>query len=131
MPVTPQCALLQLSRAAVYRKPKPVSAADLELMRLIDEQYLKTPFYGVRKMAVVLSRSGHRVGRKRVIRLAVCCCCCRCEHVATQAMPRFESSRPSQPVRSLRCDFQVWENRRHSRGLAGNGVRGAKLVAPV
>src|SRR6266849_6677197 len=27
----------------------------------------------------------------------------------------------SQPVRSLRCDFQVWENRRHSRGLAGNG----------
>ena len=38
LPVTPQCALLQLSRAAVYRKPKPVSAADLELMRLIDEQ---------------------------------------------------------------------------------------------
>jgi len=38
LPVTPQRALLQLSRAAVYRKPKPVSAADLELMRLIDEQ---------------------------------------------------------------------------------------------
>src|SRR5258706_3118778 len=37
------------------------------------------------------------------------------------ATPRFESWRPSQPVRSLRCDFQVWENRRHSRGLAGNG----------
>jgi hypothetical protein len=37
------------------------------------------------------------------------------------AIPRFESWRPSQPVRSLRCDFQVWENRRHSRGLAGNG----------
>src|SRR5712671_6947689 len=31
------------------------------------------------------------------------------------AIPRFESWRPSQPVRSLRCDFQVWENRRHSR----------------
>ena len=37
------------------------------------------------------------------------------------AIPRFESWRPSQPVRSLRCDFQVWENRRHSRGLTGNG----------
>jgi hypothetical protein len=37
------------------------------------------------------------------------------------AIPRFESWRPSQPVRPLRCDFQVWENRRHSRGLAGNG----------
>lgn len=69
MPVTRQCALLGLSRAAVYRKPKPVSAADLELMRLIDEQYLRTPFYGARKMAVVLTRSGHTVGRKRVTRL--------------------------------------------------------------
>src|SRR6266481_3786848 len=37
------------------------------------------------------------------------------------ATPRFESWRPSHPVRSLRCDFRVWENRRHSRGLAGNG----------
>ena len=37
------------------------------------------------------------------------------------AIPRFESWRPSQPVRSLRCDFQVGEKRRHSRGLAGNG----------
>ena len=37
------------------------------------------------------------------------------------AIPRFESWHPSQPVRSLRCDFQVWENRRHFRGLAGNG----------
>jgi hypothetical protein len=33
------------------------------------------------------------------------------------AIPRFESWRPSQPVRSLRCDFQVWENRRHSQSL--------------
>jgi putative transposase len=60
---------LQLPRAAVYRKPAPMKAADLELMRLIDEQHLKTPFYGARKMAVVLTRSGHKVGRKRVTRL--------------------------------------------------------------
>ena len=46
-----------------------MKAADLELMRLIDEQHLKTPFYGARKMAVVLTRSGHEVGRKRVTRL--------------------------------------------------------------
>ena len=58
-----------MSRAAVYRKPTLAGAGDLELMRLIDEQYLRTPFYGARKMAVVLTRSGHRVGRKRVTRL--------------------------------------------------------------
>ena len=53
----------------MYRKPTLAGADDLELMRLIDERYLKTPFYGARKMAVVLRRSGHHVGRKRVTRL--------------------------------------------------------------
>ncbi len=58
-----------MARAAVYRKPKPVSAADLELMKLMDRLHLEKPFYGARKIAVVLSRSGHKVGRKRVTRL--------------------------------------------------------------
>ena len=38
-------------------------------MRLIDELHLERPFYGARKIAVVLSRCGHAVGRKRVTRL--------------------------------------------------------------
>ncbi len=69
MSVARQCELLCLPRAAVYRKPAPVKEADLELMRLIDGQYLKTPFYGARKMAVILRRMGRNVGRKRVTRL--------------------------------------------------------------
>ena len=58
-----------MARAAVYRKAAPVKAADLELMRLIDKLHLDRPFYGARKIAVVLSRSGYPVGRKRVTRL--------------------------------------------------------------
>ena len=69
LPVTRQCALLDLARSWVYRKPRPVPAADLLLMRLIDEHYMKTPFYGARRLAVVLTRQGHKVGRKRVGRL--------------------------------------------------------------
>lgn len=61
--------MLRLPRAAVYRKPAPVKEADLELMRRIDRLHLEKPFYGARKIAVVLSRSGHKVGRKRVTRL--------------------------------------------------------------
>jgi putative transposase len=53
----------------VYRKPKPVKEADLALMRLIDELHLKRPFFGARKIAFVLSQSGHKVGRHRVTRL--------------------------------------------------------------
>jgi putative transposase len=64
-----QCALLRLPRAAVYRKPSPVKEADLALMRLIDQVHLDWPFYGARKIAFVLSRAGHPVGRKRVTRL--------------------------------------------------------------
>jgi hypothetical protein len=49
-------------------------------------------------MAVVLSRSGHQVRRKRVMRLAVCYCCCRCEHVgnASDAEVRILSAPASQ-----------------------------------
>ena len=46
-----------------------MKAADLELMRLIDKLHLDRPFYGTRKIAVVLCRDGHKVGRKRVTRL--------------------------------------------------------------
>lgn len=45
------------------------SAEDLELMRRIDEQYTRTPFYGSRRMAFVLSKPGKKVNRKRVQRL--------------------------------------------------------------
>ena len=67
--MTRQCALLKLARAGIYRKPPSVKADDLALMRLIDEQHLQWPFYGARKLAVVLARVGHRVGRARVTRL--------------------------------------------------------------
>jgi putative transposase len=69
LPIARQCELLDVARASVYRKPRPVPAADLELMRLIDRQYLKSPYYGARKMAEELTRQGYPVGRKRVGRL--------------------------------------------------------------
>jgi putative transposase len=67
--VTRQCALLRLPRSAVYRKPAPTKKADLELMQRIDKLHLERPFLGARKIAFVLSRDGHKVGRKRVTRL--------------------------------------------------------------
>lgn len=69
LPVVRQCALLDLSRSAVYYLPAAADPADLVLMRLIDEQYLKTPSYGTRRMREALKRQGHIVNRKRVQRL--------------------------------------------------------------
>jgi putative transposase len=48
-----QCQLLDLSRSTYYLPPATESAENLRLMRLIDEQYLKTPFYGSRRMAAL------------------------------------------------------------------------------
>jgi putative transposase len=64
-----QCALLSLNRATLYYRPEPTSAEDLELMRLIDEEHLRHPFYGSRNLRWWLCQSGHPVNRKRVQRL--------------------------------------------------------------
>ena len=53
----------------MYYLPTEAGAEDLELMALIDQQYLKTPFYGSRRMTAWLSNHGHQVNRKRVRRL--------------------------------------------------------------
>lgn len=67
--VANQCRLLCISRSSFYYRSKPVKATDLELMRLIDEQYLKTPTWGSRSMENHLHRLGYKINRKRVQRL--------------------------------------------------------------
>lgn len=64
-----QCRLLKVSRSGWYYKPKEESPFNLSLMRVIDEQFLATPYYGSRQMTRQLRRSGYRVSRKRVRRL--------------------------------------------------------------
>lgn len=64
-----QCELLGISRSTYYYRPRPMSELNLELMRLIDEQYTKTPFYGVPRMTAWLKRQGYEVNHKRVERL--------------------------------------------------------------
>jgi len=64
-----QCDMLKISRSSVYYKRKRVKKEDLELMRLIDKQYLKTPVYGSRSMRNYLRRLGYNINRKRVQRL--------------------------------------------------------------
>jgi putative transposase len=64
-----QCTLLGLPRSTAYYRSCRDDVLDLELMRLMDEQYLKTPFYGVRRFTDWLRDLGHAVGFKRVQRL--------------------------------------------------------------
>jgi putative transposase len=64
-----QCELVSISRASFYRQPADETPENLELMRIIDEAFMETPWYGSRQMARHLRRQGWCVGRKRVRRL--------------------------------------------------------------
>jgi len=67
--ITRQCGLMEINRSGLYYSPVPESEENLLLMRLIDQQYYKTPFYGVRKVTAWLQSLGYNVNRKRVRRL--------------------------------------------------------------
>ena len=69
LPITRQAELLEVSRASVYYLPRPVSEADLELMRRIDALHLEHPFMGARMLRDSLRREGFAVGRKHVATL--------------------------------------------------------------
>ena len=69
--ISRQCELLRLPRSSYYRPRFTCfeSAANLDIMRRIDEEFLRHPFYGSRKMRDYLNREGFQVNRKRVQRL--------------------------------------------------------------
>jgi len=64
-----QCTLLGVSRASLYYQATAKSKENLRLMRLMDEQYTRAPFYGSRRMVAWLRELGYAVNRKRVTRL--------------------------------------------------------------
>lgn len=64
-----QCDLLGLSRATFYREPAGETPLNRVLMRLIDEEYTRAPFYGYRKLTIRLRKHGYAVNHKRVARL--------------------------------------------------------------
>jgi putative transposase len=69
--ISRKCELLQLPRSSYYRPRSSLAKGteNLELMRLIDEEFLRHPFYGSRKMTAYLNRKGIAVNRKRIQRL--------------------------------------------------------------
>lgn len=67
--VTRQCRLLSIHRSGLYYQPCVESPENLDIMRMLDEQYFKTPFYGVRRLKVWLQRQGLTVNLKRLMRL--------------------------------------------------------------
>ncbi len=67
--ISRQCELLGISRSGYYYQPVAESEENLKLMRLMDEQYLLTPFYGYRRMWAWLRQQGHEANLKRIHRL--------------------------------------------------------------
>ena len=69
IPVNRQCYLLGLPRSSYYYEPARDNSYNQQLMNMIDEQFTRTPFYGVDKMTAWLRRNNHSVNPKRIRRL--------------------------------------------------------------
>lgn len=67
--ISGQCKLLAINRSGYYYTPMQESEEDLGILRLLDEQYLHTPFYGIRRLTKWLQKKGNKINRKRVKRL--------------------------------------------------------------
>nr|VFK01738.1 MAG: HTH-like domain-containing protein [Candidatus Kentron sp. H]VFK02157.1 MAG: HTH-like domain-containing protein [Candidatus Kentron sp. H]VFK05332.1 MAG: HTH-like domain-containing protein [Candidatus Kentron sp. H] len=105
-----QCLLMGVSRSSYYYQSQPVDSEELMLMRLIDEQYTRTPFYGARRIAEHLRRLGYSIDRKRVGRLMR-----RMGLKAVYPRPKTSAPHPKHPVypyllRDVSIDYpnQVW-----------------------
>jgi putative transposase len=64
-----QCEILNIHRSGLYYTPSAESDENLRILRMMDEQYLRTPFYGIRRMREWLKEKGFSINRKRVKRL--------------------------------------------------------------
>lgn len=105
-----QCAIADIPRSSWYYKPCGESDINLMYMRLIDEQYLKTPFYGAPRMHQMLISKGYVVNKKRVERLM--------QKMGIEAIyPKKNLSKPSPGhkiypylLRGLKIEYpnQVW-----------------------
>jgi putative transposase len=69
LPITKQAEVLNISRGRVYYLPRPVPAADLKIMRRLDELHLEFPFAGSRMLRHLLAAEGSKVGRRHVATL--------------------------------------------------------------
>ena len=67
--ISQQCEILRVHRSGLYYQPTAESTENLAMMRLLDEQYFKTPFYGIRKLTEWLQNMDYAVNHKRVRRL--------------------------------------------------------------
>jgi len=67
--IVQQCRLASIARSSFYYESRGESPLNLRLMRVVDEQFLETPFFGSRQMTRWLLRHGYPVSRKRVRRL--------------------------------------------------------------
>ncbi len=89
-----QCELLGVNRSMVYYPPCGLNEADVTVMRLMDEQYTRTPYYGVERMTAWLHRLGLGIGHNRVRRLL--------RRMGLEALyPKPRLSRPGGPEHRL------------------------------
>ena len=103
--ISQQCKLLSGARSSFYYKPKGETERNLGLMRRIDEQFLETPFFGLRQTTWHLRDDGHLVNEKRIRRLMR----------LMGLMPIYQKSDPRRPAKRHKTSPYLLRGRRADR----------------
>ena len=122
LPISKQAEVLNISRGSVYYLPRPVSAADLALMRRIDELHLEFPFAGSRMLQGLLAAEGSKVGRRHVKTLM--------QKVGIEALyrrPRTTKPEPGHKPEPARCSTSMI-SRRLTRKASGMPPAKARAI---
>ena len=110
LPLRRQAAVLQLSRSTLHYEPRPVSAADLAVMRRIDELHLDYPFAGSRMMRNLLRGEGVAIGRERVVSMM--------RRMGVEALYRRPHTSKPVPLSASLTSL---------RGIASDGTRSTRI----
>ena len=115
-----QCQLLSISRSSFYYASQGETTLNLDLMLLIDRQFLETPFYGVRQMTWHLQNEGHTVNEKRIRRLMR----------LMRLMPIYQKPNTSKVSVRADCGYLAFHGSRSSmRLILWSGMRASVSVS--
>ena len=117
--IAKQAKVLGISRGSVYYLPRPVPAADLAIMRRMDELHLEFPFAGSRMLRDLLSQEGIDIGRRHVSTLM--------KRMGIEALYRKPNT--SKPTPRAQ-DLPVSAARDVGLGVLGAAAVGAAAAAP-
>ena len=123
LPIIRQAEALNISRGSVYYLPRPVSEADLAIMRRLDRLHLEFPFAGSRMLRGLLVAEGCKIGRRHVKTLM--------RRMGIEALYRRPRTTKPEPGHKNLSVSAAWHRDRTAKPGVGDGIMARMVARPL